>query len=366
MIGLLLDIENIINLKLLIQNISPVLYNIIFIVIDDNIFDALEQTTKGKERTDFLNSMLFIKNIKYYLYLQYEYIDNSIFIRNCKDEYLELLFKTLNIYFEDTLTLITSNDNNMIKHGFGDPSFCNEGICLTRPNSFIEKTDETSVRYEIEYLKSQENNKYCTITLNIDKTTVDFLKFISTAGVKIGRDNKRSQKEVFGHFNIIKTELKNGGIIHTISLDKNTIEYGDDDNISTNIQKSLYNFHSHPYQAYLKYKTKYGVPSITDYISVYILTTQKNTIVHFVSSLEGLYIISINPESNMLMMDNNHVKDFIEDNMKYKNNIKDLNDYVKFINSFGLFKLNLLKWEEVEGRDITLKFNKIGRNCIIK
>ena len=357
--GLILDEKN-------IQLEKKQQGNIIFLVIDNELFNELEQKNIGEERKKFISSNYFLKKIIYYLHMNFDENQNVIVLNSCEEKFMELLFKTLHLFFEDKITIITpyNNDDSLIQKGFESPIFCEKNtICLRRKNTLIENIDVKGVKYEIEYLKSQNNNNYCSITLCLDKSTIEFLKYISRAGVT-HTEKGRSQKEFFGHFNITKTELKDGGIIHTLTLDKKTLVSGTDDEITGT--PSLYNFHSHPYQAYLKYKTKYGVPSISDYIAVYTLTTQQNTIVHFVSSLEGLYVLSLNPESQLLELEHSHVVDFIKENFIYKDEIEILEDYVKFINDFGLFKLNLLEWEKVYGHNIKLKFNKVGKNCFIK
>lgn len=364
-IGLIIESTYIKNPELNQKNTTN--GNIIFVVIDEECFKKLENLKIGEDRSTYINSSKFINNIIYYMYIQYNEKDNTIFLNNCDEKYIELLFKTFNLFFEDTLSIITlyKNNDKLIQHGFSDPIICHKNdICLIRPNSFIKDINAQSTRYEIEYLKTQINNDYCSIIINLDKYSIDYMKYLITGGVTLS-DKKRSQKEYFGHFDIIKTELKKGSIIHTISLDKNTLVSGKDDEITID-KASLYNFHSHPFQAYLKYKTKYGIPSISDYKSVFIMSKHHNTIVHFVASLEGLYIISINPENKTLQLSDTHVNNFIQDNFNYKDEITDISHYIKFINDFRLFKLNLLKWDKISGHNISLKFNKVGKNCIIK
>lgn len=158
--------------------------------------------------------------------------------------------------------------------------------------------------------------------------------------------------------------MKGGQITHTLELDKQSIVIGEEDEITTG--GSLYNFHSHPFNAYVMYNVKYGVPSLSDYMAVYTLCRTQNTIVHFVSSLEGLYVISINPQSKICSMPLEKGVEYVKKNFDYpKENLEDLEHYLSFINKKGLFRLTLIKWDEVEDSEMEINFNKVGKKCVI-
>ena len=364
MIGVILDTKHIENLMKDLSKQSTT-YNLIFLVLDDQDFFTLEHS---KNKKKLLNTVSFLQKIIYYTLANYVASTNTVYLTPCDDNYVELLFKTFNIYFEDTLTIVAPYSESFASNGFVTPASCqrqsqrqsqshSQSQCVSRLNNFVPSSK--SPKYDIAYLKSQQDKKYCNITIELDKDSIEYLNYISTAGVKDGE-----QKEVFGTFNIIHTKMSEGDVVHVLKLDMKSIIYGDDDQIHA--PPSLYNFHSHPFQAYLKYKVNYGVPSVSDYIAVYTMSRYHNSIVHFVASLEGLYTLSVNPESKLFTLDKKHVEDFITYNMRYEKNIKHINDYLSHINKFGLFEVNLIPWEKLEGKSIRIKFNKVDKQCVIR
>ena len=164
---------------------------------------------------------------------------------------------------------------------------------------------------------------------------------------------------------IIKSVTEDNNIIHTLSIDKSSLRSGTEDKISA--EKNLFTFHTHPFQAYLKYKVAHGIPSVSDYIATYTLIVHYKCVVHFISSLEGLYTISINPESRLLSLSPDKMQDFIKDNLDQPSETFNLNEYIDRVNSFGLFVLQLTPWEKLYTAKIKINFFKSGsrNNCAI-
>ena len=148
-------------------------------------------------------------------------------------------------------------------------------------------------------------------------------------------------------------------------IDKSSLKSGEEDAISA--KPSLYNFHSHPFSAYLKYRVNYGPPSAQDYKSIFMLVTRFNTIVHFVATIEGLYVVSFNPEN--LKMDQKEADDLIS-KMEYDDveTMAELNAYIDRVNSVGLFSVKLIPWNSTEFNHIEVEFPKSGAygNCLIR
>ena len=59
----------------------------------------------------------------------------------------------------------------------------------------------------------------------------------------------------------------------------------------------MYNFHSHPRNAYKKYNVKLGWPSGQDYIGFLLASIEDGTIFHMVITIEGIYIITLTKDS---------------------------------------------------------------------
>lgn len=343
--------------------------NMIFIVFKEDYFRNFHNLKKEEKKRIFL-SPEFKQKIIYYLCAKYDETGKKITLtKDCDDKFLDLFFRTLSIFFENDVSIIVPYKESLIEKGFSSPRYCGENICLSKRNNLLKNVpkEKELFKYEMAYMKSQETKDFCSITLCLDGETIDFLKNITIAGVTEDENGSTSQKEVFGKFDVIDIKIENGNITHTLKLDKASIIYGEDDNISA--PPSLYNFHSHPFQAYLKYKTEFGVPSVSDFMAVYRLVKFYNTIVHFVASLEGLYIMSINPESKFLKEDDiKKIDNFFDENFDYEiGELKSTQEFIDKVNKFDFFRLRLILWKDLSsGKEISIKFNKVGKNCIIR
>jgi hypothetical protein len=345
--------------------------NLIFLVFKENYFRNFHRKEK-EEKRKILSSLEFREKIVYSLCAKYDKKDKTItIIKDCEEKFLNLLFKTLSTFFEDDIKIIVPYKESLIEKGFNDPHFCNvndKKICLSKRNKINNvNINKQLFKYELAYMKSQKDKAFCSITIRLNKETIHFLKNICVSGVTDDGNGKTSQKEVFGKFDINNVYIEKGNITHVLRLDETSIIIGEDDNIQA--PPSLYNFHSHPFQAYLKYKTEFGVPSVSDYMAVYRLVKFYNTIVHFVASLEGLYILSINPETPFLLEKSiKKIDKFCEKNFDYEiGKLKNVQEYIDKVNKHDFFRLRLISWEDLGiDNDIIIKFNKVGENCIIR
>lgn len=340
-------------------------HNLIFLVLDENVFFRLEESKNKKE---MIQSPQFLSKIKYSLCGYFDVKKNTITLQKCNDEWVSLLIETINKYFEDTVHIIIPLTDATIPEGFKHIHQCdwdNTVLCGVRQNKFLTKAEKTNALFELEYLKRQKGD-FCTMTIQLDKDSIDYLQYITKAGVTVGKTGHRSQKEVFGKFNIVKSSLQKGEVVHTLKIDKSSVVYGTEDEISTT--GSLYTFHSHPFNAYLMYKTKFGVPSAADYWAVYNMCKKTNAIVHFVASLEGVYVISCVPDSRLYQNGNpDEIKALIWKLLKIRddNQVQNLQSYIQRVNDIGLFKLHLLPWKDIEHKNVTISFSKLGKTCLI-
>lgn len=336
--------------------------NFVFLAITENDLDLLE---KSPDKKAVLESESFQKQIKYFMLGSYRVKENTLKIYDCNEAYIELLLETIQKYFDQNLTIVAPFEDSFLDHGFSNIVECEKDLCIQKRNTFLSETDRKSLKLQIAYLKKMYHKPYCSITLRLTKPTTKYLEYMSRSGGVTTTGKEMSQKEAFGKFKILKTEMKKGDIVHTLEVDKSSIIFGKEDEITTS--GSLYNFHSHPFNAYLMYKTKYGVPSLSDFVSVFILCNTQNTIVHFVSSLEGLYVISVNPTSKICEQPLNSGIKFIKTHFDYpKDDILNLNDYMKFVNRTDIFKVMLIPWKKAHNRNIEIKFQKVGKMCIIR
>ena len=299
LLGVILDKNDVLDCDLFLQKIHPAeRQNLIFIVIEKDLFTILDRKKRGKKKI-FLNSPDFIDQIKYFFCGSFDTVKKVINLAQCDPKYVKLLVETIHKYFEEDVQIVMPFTENATSYGFSFPHRCQwdeNQVCVMRPNRFLTSTEMQNNHLEIEYLKKQ-TGEFCSISLAIDKDTIDFLKYLSIAGVTKNKKGDRSQKEVFGSFSILESSMKGNEIVHTLQVNKESLLYGSDDEIKA--PGGLYTFHSHPFNAYLKYKTDNGYPSASDYWAVYNLCKFYKAIVHFVSSLEGLYVISCNPNSEI-------------------------------------------------------------------
>lgn len=362
MIGLIIDTESYPNLELI--KCENKVDNLLFIVIPENIFKKLEIKKQGDERTSFFNSQEFIKNIQYHFCTSYDKKDNIVHLSGCDERHVQLFLDTIHLNFEESVRIVAPFNEKLIEKGFEAPEICGmkeNDICLSRENKFINKNkiDPERVQHDLTFVKDQKNKRFCDINLQIDQPSLDFLKYLTKAGVT-KTTKGRSQKEYFGQFSITETEETQGNILYTLSVDKDTLISGEEEKIEA--AGSVYNFHTHPYEAYLNHKVKYGVPSISDYQAVFILSKQ-GTIIHFVATLEGVYAISMNPDFPILKKSDEKVIEFIDKKMPYAR--ENLEKYLKYVNSVGLFQVELLQYKPTK---IKAQFQKQGKfkNCVIR
>lgn len=370
MLGVIIDKKTILDCDLFLQKIQPnVKQNLIFFVVENNVFYTLNKKKGKMKKKRFLNSPEFVNQIEYFLCGSFDSKRKKIIITDCDPQWVELLIETLHKYFEEDVQIVMPLNETASSHGFSSPHFCEwneEQVCGIRPNRFLTSSEKETNHLEMEYLKKQTGN-FCSISLAIDKDTIDFLKYLSVAGVTQNETGDRSQKEVFGKFFISESSMKGNDIIHTLQVDKKSLVYGTEDNISA--PAGLYTFHSHPFNAYLLYKTNNGYPSATDYWAVYNLCKSHSAIVHFVSSLEGLYAVSCNPESEIFQdWKAKKVKKFIFSKLDIHKDETELSlsQYITLVNNLGLFSLHLLPWDKILNHNIKIMFPKVGKTCLIR
>ncbi len=366
--GIILDKSNFKQNDKILEKVRPEKNdNMIVLFVNTPVFFNFHQSDNQKK---IVNENDFLDSVQYSLCGKYDKNANTVYLKQCKDEYVKILLETLHKYFEDSLKIVLPFSRQNTLEGFSSPEPCiwdNNQICVKRPNTFLTEEQKQSNHFEIEYLKSQTQNEFCTIIVNLEQDSIEYLKYLTKAGVTKSKNGKRSQKEVFGKFFISKTILQNNEIIHTLKIDKNTIVFGSEDEVKTT--GSLYSFHSHPFSAYLQYETNYGVPSASDYFAVYTLCRKFNAIMHFVSSLEGLYVLSCNPQNNKFQnTSSDEIKKIIWANLKLHkgDKVTNLEKYIQKVNNLGMFRLLFIPWEKVKDQNISVIFRKVGKACLIR
>lgn len=365
MIGIIFDVATIKGTTLY-KSLGSVIdssCNILFIVVDEVLFKELDGST---DRKAFVNSEKFIRGIIYAMCTIYNEKNKTISIEPCAPQYIQLFLDTISRFFEDSITIVAAYDEGIIDKGFSNPIICGPSgeVCLLKRNT-IQQVDKRSVEAHYNFIVSQKDKPHCGLVLRLEQPTVDFLKHICNAGVTES-GGTRSQKEFFGRFIIKNTETIGDQTVVTLEIDQSSLKSGGEDDIDA--KPSLYNFHSHPYNAYMKYKVNYGPPSVQDYKSVFMLVTQYSTVVHFVATLEGLYVVSFNTDKYNLSTKEAEkiIKGFEYDDV---DTLPELYAYLEGVNRAGIFNVVLIPWDARERFDhIEVEFLKTGEfgNCLIR
>jgi hypothetical protein len=314
--SLLIDFDKIIkpnNLDLLIKKITPILQtklNLYVIIIAPklNIQFFLGLSTK-KEQNEYLNSLSFIQSIQNYTYgvfdknkKIYEIFDsNGLFLpqilaRLLKNFPSDILIWTSVDLQQENLTKII---NHYIDAGFIAPYICklspsshslrSYSLGMLKENTSVVQTNAMNdVKYVLEEFLTKERTN-CEVILQLGIQSISFLKKLTDEGKTVNNDNTVTQKEIAGGMNVNKVL---GNLIHILEVNKDSIIIGEEEGVS--VVKSLYNFHSHPREAYKKHNVKLAWPSAQDYIGFLLSSFEDDAICHMIISIEGVYIISLN------------------------------------------------------------------------
>jgi hypothetical protein len=223
----------------------------------------------------------------------------------------------------------------------------------------------------------------CGIMLQFTEDAIDFL-YNQTRHIKqYNFGGVSEQREISGAFKLRSTNKINIDkklSIFLLDIDKDSIHKGDKE--STSYVQSFGTFHTHPYDAYDKHNVCIAWPSADDYLSFYYMYGVCYSGFHVVSTLEGIYLMSLKryiaPEKVLKryskIKDNleyNHGADYPETDGT-KCNIKNgkftrkkIDRYVRIINNKGKFNLVFVTWDELRKGPIRLRYAPVGQTCLL-
>lgn len=371
-----------------------VIQGIIFITEND-IVKELDTISKGINRLIHLNNNY--NNIKSVCYLNYQK-GKICELYPCNSKYIKTIIQCCNHELDSKciLWVCLHNINNVddyLMEGFLNPSIVNvtplnnniqvECLSLTRENKEIptgisqnkEISKETlgnidickkEIKYALQQYKTSPNFHFdntcsCQMKCTISRDTLNYIRNLVT----------EKPKEIGG--NLILSNTK--GNIYEFSLENNTVIEGKNEDIES--IESLYSFHTHPYQAYVRNNVTKAWASSDDYLAFLELVLDKNSIFHVVSTIEGIYILTLNKYWT------NHKKELKEIPEKKLEKMYNIShkakytpkQYVEFINNFtynnlpGIFHIYFFSWEEMENYPqdfvFNVDFSKESGNCFI-
>lgn len=388
--SLLIDFDNIVrhsDMALLNAKIKPFPESShttgLVLAITRSEYNSLENVPVGDTRVKYMNTKKFVESIRGYTYIIYDKKKKVCEITGINGSIVPHIMDSLLTYIPNDVTLWvgieTSDPHQHIlikeycKAGFHDPHICKTsplgyqfkdyGLCLIKQNNTYSSNAMNDVKYVIREFSSVINN-HCTLKARLSKNSVKFLSKLCKSGSTLNKDGKITQKELAGRLVVTKTDSK---LTQILDVDRESIITGEEEGV--NVVKGLYNFHSHPYEAYQRHEVKLAWPSCQDYIGFLMSSVMHDTILHLVIGLEGFYVISltdywVNKKDDI----SDEIQKFILANYNhcYKNG-ETSKKYTKKINSityngFPIFKVEFISWSD-SSDSFEVCYKKKGHNC---
>lgn len=290
----------------------------VVLVVPSRQIELLETIPLGHERVNYINSVEFVNSIEGYAYIIY---DNTRKICEIVDvdgpvSMLRHVIESILTNLPNDTTLWVGIDIDDVRYskfkntlrqyereGFGNPHICNSSplgglrndnngsysLCLLKQNDL--ETQDSNISNEVNNVLAQYMNDkkgYCVLTTKLSDKTIKYFRKLSNMGSTMNGDGVITQKEIAG---ILVTTNVDDSLVYDLDVDKTSIVSGDEEGV--NIAGGLYNFHSHPKEAYIRNDVKYGWPSAQDYIGFFSSAVEHDTILHIVVAVEGFYVLSV-------------------------------------------------------------------------
>jgi|TARA_B100000902_G_C27276019_1_gene898901 hypothetical protein len=251
----------------------------------------------------------------------------------------------------------------------------NYHVCLIK---YINSDKNISAYNDVIYTLEQfcSEDKFCTAKMKLTQSAVNKLAKLPVSEITKTKnsDNTISQKEVAGNLYI---EQINDDTVNIVGVDDDTLFLGSEQGVK--IAVGLYNFHSHPEQAYRDNKVKLAWPSEQDYIGYLLAIYEDNTIFHLVVAIEGVWIITLSKywapkRSSWNQKDIEKICKFIDAGDTYSVVWEKESDTVKwYLNRVNgikyqghpLFKVYFKSWEDAT-QEFEVYYTKNNCNCFTK
>lgn len=243
-----------------------------------------------------------------------------------------------------------------IKKGFNNPLVHEKKyICLHFDPSLKVRPSFDYTMNRFLYTQSIITSSSCTINVSFQQDCIDFLRTLV--------DTK--DHEIGGSFYPTQIINRNGKIVYNLKIHK--INLGEHRRVK--VTPTLFNFHTHPRSEYKN--IKFAWPSSNDVIGFSNLY-EKNTIIHFVVTVEGIYTISAS-SSCFLKRDRRDIEQDVY-NFDYKRNSISPKQYIKEVGQIThscngrmtpMFQIKFYDWNEITPYTIFEScFQKTNGQCI--
>jgi len=324
------------------------------------------------------NYLGLITDSSKYAYIIYDSHNKLCEIVDMHGRYLEQVIRVLqNSHIPSDTTIfgsipiqsptIVEDIEEYVKTGFSDPYIYKDtNLCMCKLNSNKKHPPDAieQVKYVLTQFLLVEKQSTCTVTLSLSQNTVKYLKNTTKSGMSKNSDGTFTQKEIAGALEVTNTTPD---MVHIVDYIPDSIILGGEEGVS--IVPSLYNFHSHPKEAYDKYQVILAWPSPQDYIGFIMAVIEDRTICHLVISIEGIYIISLTSQwfDKPMHMDKKF-SNFIKNNYDPPCDGRSIDTYLLYINSMKyndappIIEVQYLSW--IDARNpFTVTFSRKDSNC---
>ena len=315
MVTITIDFNNIVlpnNLDLLKDRVKPFpktsLKLGLALMVPQEMLENLQGTPKGKARVRYINNPEFVTSITGYAYVSYDSKKEVCDVMKTSGLSMkEIALEAVGVFPNDALLWVgvpiedselRDRAQELIFAGFGDPHISKErpsgvpfqsyGLCMVKRNN--NQLRRSTTRGEINYVLAEFENRAGTCQMQVCLTAeaIGYLRDLQKIGMSLNSDGSITQKEMAGN---LKCEEVDNDLVHYLGVDYNSLLMGKEMGVS--IAPGMYNFHSHPKGAYETAKVEFGWPSAQDYVGFLMAFLEDDTILHLVTTLEGLYIMSM-------------------------------------------------------------------------
>jgi hypothetical protein len=211
----------------------------------------------------------------------------------------------------------------------------------------------------------------CTAFITLDKNATRYLEQYTKKFKFKFNSGGIEQREISGKF--LMNALTDNFFILSVE-DKNS-EYGEKDH--SGYFTTIASFHTHPTETYEKYNVCIAWPSTDDYTTFLYIYAQGHGFLHIVSTVEGIYIISISdtllhlPQKTILdefqeyekSIRNNYGYSYPVCKMtEYSGHKRKIFEYIENINKKPYFHLQFVEWIDI-GKTFKINYKRISGNC---
>lgn len=389
MTSLLVDYENVIHpndLPVLKRKIYPAPITDhtlgIILVVPKEVIAKLGSIPLGENRIRYLDNQNFIRSLKGFAYLIYDEDRNICDIVGLVGPVLkQIVDKSITDFPKDVILTIGADTKtpdlstilkNYAEAGFSNPyitkttpmgtPYSPYGVCMSRSNHKFAVTVTPDIKYVLEQFASH-NESCCSVKVKLSKNTITYLKKLCNTGATMNLFGDMSQKEVAGRL-VVSDITKD--LVHIVTADKKSSFSGHEEGVD--VAAGVYNFHSHPKEAYDRHKVQFGWPSGQDYLGFVSSVELHSTVFHIVASIEGAYIISFTKCWTKQGRWTDEMTEFVAKNYTIHCKKGDTIDwYLKKVNrqefnGCRMFSVQYLPWKKVD-QVFTIYYPKIGLNC---